>query len=261
MKITVHDVGHGLCVSLVHENGNVMLWDCGHSEDNKPSEFLPAQGVHRVDRFFVTNYDEDHISDLPDLRSKLHLPTLHRNKSISAEQLRALKLESGPISPAMQSMLDMILTYTAGPPQPPPDFPGVEFTSFHNSYSGDFDDTNNISLVTFLKCGPHRFIIPGDLEEKGWQGLLAQEAFRAELRGVNVFIASHHGRENGYSADVFRICTPRVIVFSDSPIQHGTQEMANTYASHATGVTFNGQTRQVLSTRNDGSLVWTATGA
>ncbi len=29
MTVTIHDVGHGLCVSLLHNNGNVMLWDCG----------------------------------------------------------------------------------------------------------------------------------------------------------------------------------------------------------------------------------------
>ena len=161
----------------------------------------------------------------------------------------------------MQSMLDMIRTYTGGPPVPPPAFPGVEFTTFSNRYGSDFDDTNNISLVTFLKCGPHRFIIPGDLEVSGWQALLAGEDFRTELGGVNVFVASHHGRENGYCPEVFEFCQPRVVVFSDSPVQHATQEMASAYASHATGVTFDGQMRRVLSTRNDGTITWTASGA
>lgn len=256
MRLTVHDVGHGLCISLVHENSNVMLWDCGHNDSNRPSDFLRRAGIQRVDRFFVTNYDEDHISDLVDVRANLHLPTLHRNRSISAEQLRALKLQGGPISPAMESMLDMIRTYTAGPPEPPPPFPGVEFSTFCNSFGPQFQDTNNISLVTFLKFGAHRFIIPGDLEEAGWQALIARADFQAELREVNVFVASHHGRESGYCRDVFDLCRPRVIVFSDSPIVHATQETANAYASHAAGVQFNGQTRRVLSTRSDGSITW-----
>ena len=125
MRVTIHDVGHGACVALVHQNGNVMLWDCGHKETYRPSDFLPASGISRVDYFFVTNYDEDHISDLPNLRVSVNIRSLFRNKSISSAQLRALKRQGGPISSAMESMLDMIDTYTGGPLSPAPDFSGV----------------------------------------------------------------------------------------------------------------------------------------
>ncbi|MDY6789716.1 MAG: hypothetical protein SWH54_00425 [Thermodesulfobacteriota bacterium] len=110
MKVTIHDVGHGACASLIHQNGNVMLWDCGRRDDYRPSDFLPSIGVSKVDIFFVTNYDEDHISDLPNLRDKIRLRSLARNKSISAEQLRSLKLQSGPISTAMGcgTLLDIL---------------------------------------------------------------------------------------------------------------------------------------------------------
>jgi len=234
-----------------------MLWDCGHSENNRPSEILPASGVSKIDYFFVTNYDEDHISDLPQLRAALTIRALYRNNSLSSEQLRAIKRQAGPISTAMDSMLNMIETYTGGPLNPPPDFPGVRHAVFQNTYGPQFSDTNNLSLVTFLQCMSTKFIIPGDLEAPGWTALLARQDFVTELRSVKVFIASHHGRESGYSEDVFRICTPQVVIFSDSEIQHGTQETAQKYGSHATGVLFSGSTRYVLSTRSDGSLTWT----
>ena len=257
MRVTIHDVGHGACVALVHQNGNVMLWDCGHEEDYRPSEFLPASGISQIDYLFVSNYDEDHISDLPNLRANLNVRSLFRNKSISSAQLRTLKRQGGPISPAMESMLNMIDSYTGGALNPAPEFPGVRFKTFSNSYGAQFSDTNNISLVTFLECGLTKFIMPGDLERIGWEELLTRQDFVDELAGVNVFIASHHGREDGYHEDVFRVCSPHVIVFSDSEIQYATQEMAQTYAEHASGVTFNGETRYVLSTRNDGTLTWT----
>ena len=69
-----------------------MLLDCGHKEGSRPSEFLPQMGVKSVEYFFVTNYDEDHLSDLPNLRRKLKIQTLFRNRTISAEQLRELKI-------------------------------------------------------------------------------------------------------------------------------------------------------------------------
>ena len=76
MRVTIHNVGHGLCVSLVHDNGNVMLWDCGHTDENRPSQFLCDQGIDHIDYFFVTNYDEDHLSDLPNLRDKQNISML-----------------------------------------------------------------------------------------------------------------------------------------------------------------------------------------
>lgn len=257
MQFTIHDVGHGFCASLIHQNGNVMLWDCGNNDYNNPSDFLSSQSINHVDYFFVTNYDEDHISNLPDLRRNINIRSMYRNKTISVDQLRRLKLKSGPISNAMESLLDMIENYTGGPLTPAPDFPGVSYQNFYNTFDENFDDTNNISHVTFIECSDTTFVLPGDLEKAGWLKLLESQSFRDWLTRVNVFVASHHGRENGYCPEVFDYCTPGVIIFSDSSIKHATQEMADTYANHANGINFNGETRYVLSTRKDGSLQWT----
>lgn len=234
-----------------------MLWDCGHQNNYRPSIFLPTLGVTKVDYFFVTNYDEDHVSDLPSLRRDIPLRSMYRNKSINAEQLRTLKQQVGPISIAMVSMLEMIQSYTGGPLNPAPEFQGVHFSTFYNIYGNEFPDTNNISLVTFLECNGKKFILPGDIELRGWLALLRRDDFTAELVGGNVFIASHHGRESGYCKEVFDICKPEVIIFSDSPVFHATQEMSQIYGNHATGINFNGSIRYVLSTRRDGTLTWT----
>ena len=123
MRFTIHDVGHGFCAHLKHDNGNVMLWDCGHKADPeyRPSRFLPAAGISTVHRMFITNYDEDHISDLPNLRQAVHINVLHRNPSITPAQIRRLKEEGGPISPAMSSLLSMLNTYNQDVSNPPCD--------------------------------------------------------------------------------------------------------------------------------------------
>lgn len=149
----------------------------------------------------------------------------------------------------------MMQTYT-GEVTVPPEYPEIEWSTFWNTY-GTFTDTNNLSVVSFLHYKDFHVVIPGDLEWAGWKELLKRDAFRAELRRTSVFIAPHHGCENGYCREVFDFCSPAVVVFSDSSISYVTQEMTNTYASHATGVEFNGQRRFVLTTRNDGSLAWT----
>lgn len=207
-----------------------------------------------INRFFVTNYDEDHISDIESLQHKIRI--LHRNKSISPDQLRGLKEETGPVSPAMEALLGMMTRYIFGEPDPPPEFPGISYNTFYHNYPSDFEDTNNLSFVTFVDLPIGNFVIPGDLEEQGWRLHLQDSNFQDCLRRVNVFVASHHGRESGYCEDVFTYCRPEVVVFSDGPITYATQEEAQKYAQHAEGVDFEGRRRKVLTTRQDGSLRW-----
>ena len=259
MEFTIHDVGHGFCAHLQHDNGNVMLWDAGHKTypENRPSRFLPEAGITTVHCMFVTNYDEDHISDLPNLVDSVRIETLYGNRSVTRAQLEALKKESGPITPAMSTLLSMLNTYTASVTDPPR-FPAVNFETFHCEYQKDFQDTNNLSLVTFLETPMCNFVIPGDIEKQGWQRLLQNHRFRNRLSKTHVFIASHHGRTSGYCREVFDHCDPSVVVFSDGPKKYATQEEADTYRAHASGVTFNGRKRYVLTTRNDGPICWSS---
>ena len=48
-----------------------------------------------------------------------------------------------------------------------------------------------------------KLIYPGDIEKKGWLRLLELDEFKQTLNDVNVFIASHHGRINGYCEEIF----------------------------------------------------------
>lgn len=315
MKVTIHNVEHGLCVSLIkearthyHSDGSILLWDCGHTEHNRPSDFLCRYGKI-IDHLFVTNYDEDHISDLPNIVGNFHVGCLHRNESISADQLRKLKYESGVISPAMESMLDMIepslldskssrylgsrvargldseknrwlsigikrgsdskesqwlgmglnrvsnsetILYLKAKNN---SYPNIRWNLYRNEYGFLFTDTNNISLVTFLHFNGICLLIPGDLETAGWRDLLKQNKFKEDLRRVDFFVASHHGRENGYCREVFDYCRPYAFIFSDSQIKYTTQEMAAKYKQHASGYPLNGDTRYVFSTRKDGDII------
>jgi len=119
-------------------------------------------------------------------------------------------------------------------------------------------DTNNLSQVVFVEHLGTVICVPGDIEQKGWVALLKEEpTIKDWLRKTNVFIASHHGRENGYHADVFTYCKPECIIISDKGIVHETQkDMSALYGTHVTGngVPFNGNLRKILTTRNDGHL-------
>lgn len=257
MRFEILNVEHGFCAYAIGDDGGVFLFDCGHGSSIRPSFYLPAFGITSIRRFFVTNYDEDHISDLLAVRRNLDIEVLTRNASLTAAQIRSLK--TPPISPAMKELLGMIDSFTGGvsPQQLGP--LGLSARVFHNTYPA-FTDTNNLSLLTFLDVGALSFVIPGDLERDGWLCLLENTEVRSSLRRVEIFVASHHGRENGYCKEVFDYCKPSLIVMSDGSIEHETQKMACVYGQHARGQWFNAasgrQWRKVVTTRNDGNIYW-----
>lgn len=257
MKFEILNVEHGFCAYAIGRDGGVLLFDCGHSATVRPSRYLPQQGITTIRRLFVTNYDEDHISDLIDVRRNMRIEILSRNASMTSAQIRSTKTH--PISLAMSELLGMIDSYT-GYVQPDLLEPhGLRVSIFHNEYP-TFTDTNNLSLLTFLDVGDISFVLGGDLEQVGWSRLIQNSQVRNLLGRVDVFVASHHGRENGYCREVFNYCDPSLIVMSDGPIRHNTQKMADTYAQHARGEDFNRdgicEFRKVVTTRKDGNIYW-----
>ncbi len=269
MELFVFNVGHGSCSYLIGDRdrsnrANVALFDCGHDDESgfRPSTFLANRGVSPLEHLFVSHYDQDHVSDLPNLRrlgTRLPILSLWRNKSLTPDQIERLKRRAGPLEPGVTEIVAMVRQYSSG--VTPEDratraLAGVEWRVFYNDYP-TFQDTNNLSMVTFIHHRDVSIVLPGDLETAGWNALLANPSFCEHLKRVRVFVASHHGRSNGYAEAVFTYCKPDIVIISDTKKQYGTQEQR--YDQHAKGIPFSGgATRRVLSTRHDGHIyLWT----
>lgn len=81
MILEVFDVEHGACALVTTSNCRRIMIDCGHNAKSgwRPGTFLVGAGIPRLDRLFVTNYDEDHVSGYPDLISNVVVDVLERN--------------------------------------------------------------------------------------------------------------------------------------------------------------------------------------
>src|ERR1700733_2654704 len=131
MEFHVFNVGHGFCALLVADNGDTMLFDCGHDDGGfRPSTYLPSQGIHSINRFHISHFDTDHVSDLHNLLEKVTVRAIVRNPSMSAADLLVEKLKGGPLANGLQCAIEMHRSYT-GPMPTEPSFPGVEFITFH----------------------------------------------------------------------------------------------------------------------------------
>jgi hypothetical protein len=260
MRIEIHDVDHGSCVMITGPLGHRLMLDCGLSLTRPwfPSVIYAGQVINTL---MLMNLDEDHVEDLEDLWRYTTIEALGSNPTVSAPALKAMKTDGMRRGVAAAHG---ILT-TLGPGFRGgwlDDLGGVHWHAFWNRYGVDFVDPNNLSLAVFVRYGGFTALFGGDLETPGWRKLLTIPSFRARLSEVRLLVASHHGRENGKCDELFSWCRPDLIVFSDGPKQHETQETASWYYQRANGIpdltrpaTLSGEpSRRVVTTRNDGTV-------
>jgi beta-lactamase superfamily II metal-dependent hydrolase len=267
MVLYVWDVEHGACAMVQHvmgqHGGKLAMIDSGSTEVWRPSSYIRGGlGRTTLDYLFITNADQDHMSDLQGLwDAGITVPVMFRNPSYTGEQMREIKRQSGPLSADAERYVAACSSFNLPVDEPfNTHMGGITATTFWNPYPS-FAATNDLSLVIFLKYGNFKILFPGDLEKAGWRALLQRPDFCAELRGTNILVASHHGRESGYCPDIFDYFTPSAVVISDKPIEHETQRTVPDYRrvvrTQGVRVRSTGKDRHVLTTRRDGWIKFT----
>jgi beta-lactamase superfamily II metal-dependent hydrolase len=269
LQCLVFNVRLGQCLAFypVHDPNYSMLIDCGHEDDFHPIDFLinylPKDGIGRaiLGNLTLTNYDHDHFSGLPYLKDKVNIKTVNFPQNLTANDLIYLKDE---ITDALNAVIDIKSNYTEtaqghNPPYVKNAFrlTVAELMSYNVPVT-----TNNLSQLVFITYGEKTICVTGDLEKPSWELMLKNFDVCSLLQRTNIFFASHHGRLNGYCADVFTYCKPECIVISDKEIIHGTQEnMSQRYAKHVYGdgiLLKSGNytnRRKVITTRSDGHVL------
>jgi beta-lactamase superfamily II metal-dependent hydrolase len=235
--------------------------DSGDGDGWRPSTFIRnTLGRTVLDYLFITNADQDHMSDLQGLwDAKIDVRVLYRNQSYTSADYTLIKSLSGPLTDDAKRYAWACNNFNQ-----PVKFPfndnmgGITATVYCNSFP-QFIETNDLSLVVFLNYAGFQIIFPGDLEKAGWRALLQRYDFQRELARTTIFVASHHGRENGFCEEVFNYCKPQAVVISDKPIAHETQQTVPDYRAIVDGgvmVRTTMKTRHVLTTRRDGTILF-----
>ena len=266
--LRIWDVEHGACAMFHHSQpsgvaGRLAMIDSGDRSDWNPSSFIRRDLYRsRLDYLFITNADQDHMSGLQGLwDAGISIGAWHRNPSVSAETYRRIKAQSGPLTRDAERYALSLSGMTA-PVSEPFDghMGGIKSALYWNPYP-TFTDTNNLSLVIFIKFGQFCIVFPGDIEKAGWLELLKNPAFRSDLSTTTILVASHHGRVNGYCKEAFEICHPQAVIMSDKAIVHDTQLTASIYHAeviknfpNGVFVQSSGKRRHVLTTRRDGHI-------
>jgi len=261
-RIIVWDVGHGSSISIQTDSKSAML-DLGA---NTETEFSPIKftkaiwGIKALDYLVISHPHVDHIRDILNL-DKLP-PQVLRAKTVDEKKLIPSDVKA-PDRAILEAFLKLKSGFnTAVSPDKDPRTASWGSPGYFTCYSVDADwetEPNNTSIVTFFKLSNFTFLYPGDIESKGWEELLKNDDFVNDLKTTSVFVASHHGREVGFSQEALEIARPQLVVVSDSWFKETS--ITSKYSNQTSGFTVEdknkdvSEKRKVVSTRNDGRIV------
>lgn len=259
MQIEIFNVGLGQCAVIHCPNGKKLMIDAGHNaSEEKPWRPSIHFWGQEIDWLFLSNYDEDHASDIDGVMKYCTVNAIIRNPTVNSNALLLLKAQAGfgaGIERIYHWMCEKERTVAASSASEPY-WGGVTTHSFWNPYP-HFDNTNDLSVATFVEYGNFCILFAGDLETKGWQNLASQPSFLAKWLRVSVLVAAHHGRENGCCEELFALHKSDIVIISDKQKIHDTQETVDWYANRCRGIPVlqePGKVRKVFTTRKDGHL-------
>lgn len=197
--LTVLDVGQGDGILYHSRRGEVCMIDGGSSSEKKIGQYVirPAleyYGISHVDYWFLSHFDEDHLSGLVELL-KTGYPVDHlilpvRNEKTEKQlEIEQLAKENGTQIHVMKQgdclTLKEEIFYCLYPKE------------------GQVPDENQGSMVLLLENATEQILLTGDIEKEAEQ-TMSQYLYRkfGKTEKKRYLKASHHGSANGSGEDL-----------------------------------------------------------
>ena len=265
--MVVWDVQHGNAIYMRTPNGTNIMFDIGTGVYNNGKEFSPLRFLYKkisgfnLDWLVVSHPHVDHLGDAINL-FKLRLfpmvfirPFVNPLLILNKNRIRGIRdiwiLE-------LYFYLDHLYPAKFWYPMSVHLGDMIKFKIFRQFKYG-LRGLNNYSIVSVVEFCGQKIILPGDIEQDGWKGLLEQPSFIKAIKDATIFVASHHGRKSGFYANIFKSFLPDIVIVSDG---HSPDTSAvSRYNQFARGVwvihrqTGRLEKRKVFTTRKDGHIV------
>ena len=225
-RLLVWDVRAGNSISLFTPGNKLVQFDIGATNECSPLTTMAGWTTRNaiIDTLVITHPHGDHLRDI-DAMVKYKVGTILRPSHLTDQEVK--DANGKPDDECVKKYLEKFKTYTEGvkAEENPLLFDnngGVTIKHFHPTKSAT-SNINNHSIVSLVGYGDTKILIPGDCESAGWNELLGDRQFKAELKGVNILIASHHGHANGYHSDVMKEIKPtlKLVIVSDGKYNEG----------------------------------------
>lgn len=268
MDIVIFNVEMGQCIFLYPrmQPEYALMIDCGNRPGFEPVDHLirlnllqksNGNGQFLLPNLTLTNYDQDHFGGLPYLRSKVDIKSIWFARNLTTDELKNCKPS---VTYALTHVCELLTRYTSTVKNWNPPYTKTSFALQKAHFPNGTHDTNRLSQLVFITYKNTTICVPGDLDSCAWMKHLEDPNVQNLLRRTDIFIASHHGREDGFCQLIFEYCSPECIILSDKHMCHGTQDgMCGVYRSKIRGNGFIldddvGKLRRTLTTRCDGHI-------
>jgi beta-lactamase superfamily II metal-dependent hydrolase len=263
LEIFFHKVGAGHAVHAFLPDGKLVVVDLGCSADFSPLGWLKKQGRTKIDHLVITHPHGDHLDEIL-LLNKLGfaIEQVSCPRWLTEQEVR--EANQSEYKPHVDRYLEMTTSYNQKilPErkifQNPANAGGAMVKSFWSN-SCDRTQINNHSGVVSFNYASSTVVVPGDNESPSWRTLLEDPEFVATVKAADVFLASHHGRESGYCADVFADDRkPRLFVVSDGGVRDTDAsplytQQARGWLVHSRDGT-DSREKKVVTTRSNGTV-------
>ncbi len=250
LDIRIWEVGAGLCVRIRTPGGQNHIIDAGNSDEFSPAEHIYKYHWHKsdsLDFLIISHQDADHVRDLENIKKYLGEPkTYLRNKSVPEnEKYGLLQRIYQRILKAFDQKYTVTTPWETSPRNPSING-GVRIKSAQLDWA-EAGSINDSSIVVAYEYKGVLIIFPGDIEDSGWQKLIAKNSclFGDLLEEANIVIllAPHHGRKSGYSQGMIDYFRPNLIVVSDG---YGAGETDPRFRKCASGLKIGGELKNSL---------------
>ncbi len=212
--ITFLDVGQGDGILYHSQSGEVCMIDGGSTSENNIGQYaikpaLEYYGIDKVDYWFLTHMDEDHISgarELLELGYPVHNLILPVRKEASEKQLEieeVAKRNNTKIFYMKQGdklKLKEGLLYCLSPDK-----------------NSKIEDENQNSLVLLFDLPNQQMLFTGDTEKDGETQMLRYlKKFKLDASKEQILKVGHHGSANGTKEELLNYFKPDSAIVSCS---------------------------------------------
>ena len=263
-KLIFGDVQHGSAAYVQTPSKHIVI-DLGTGSHKGRAEFSPLLNlkykwkISQLDGVILTHPHRDHLDDIGNFDA-LSPRALFRPKHLTDEEVRAGNRDAD--KEIINQYLEIHHRYNQTVSQEenpfvPVNNGGVDFQRFNPTSCGR-SNLNNHSVVTVVTFASSKVLIPGDNEPASWKELIEDMHFIAAITGTDILVAPHHGRDSGFTDDLFNYISPRLTIISDG--RFCDTSATDRYGKKTKGWKVhrrNGESeeRKCVTTRNDGVII------
>jgi competence protein ComEC len=207
---TFFAVDKGNMALIQFANGLNMMVDCRCSADRLcPLDYLRAK-ITKLDIVLITHPHQDHITGLQEVceffepKHLWHCGRFFKPDPVFDDWTFYEKARKGQLSYCQPMAMHSGKTVRIGDSEITILAPRLPFIE------GTVDDVNNNGIIFSVVTGKSKIIFTGDTQEEQWDTVDSRT-----LEDTSILLASHHGRESGFSDKILRAMRPQRIIISD----------------------------------------------